>query len=253
MRGMSAVLVTIPFSHYCEKARWALERGGVAYREVGHLPIFSRLGTVRRGRWSTVPLLATDEGVLADSSAILGWIGERSNGWAPYPTARAGEVRALETHFGRALGPHSRRLAYGWLFEVPEVVGEMMDAAPVPAVERSLARAALPAMIALIRRGLKVDDAGVARSATRVDQVFDEVGGLLADGRRYLCGDALTAADLTFAALAAPVLAPPEYGAPLPPVERLPVPARAAIERLRAHPAGRYVARLYREERRRPS
>ena len=30
-------LVTIPISHYCEKARWALERAGVPYVERPHL------------------------------------------------------------------------------------------------------------------------------------------------------------------------------------------------------------------------
>jgi glutathione S-transferase len=30
-------LITIPISHYCEKARWALERAGIAYREERHI------------------------------------------------------------------------------------------------------------------------------------------------------------------------------------------------------------------------
>ena len=30
---MELRLVTIPISHYCEKARWALERAGIRYRE----------------------------------------------------------------------------------------------------------------------------------------------------------------------------------------------------------------------------
>jgi glutathione S-transferase len=30
---MPARLVTIPISHYCEKARWALGRARIAYRE----------------------------------------------------------------------------------------------------------------------------------------------------------------------------------------------------------------------------
>ena len=30
-------LLTIPISHYCEKARWALERAGLAYREERHV------------------------------------------------------------------------------------------------------------------------------------------------------------------------------------------------------------------------
>ena len=35
---------------------------------------------------------------------------------------------------------------------------------------------------------------------------------MLADGRPFLLGDRFTAADLTFAALAAPVVLPPRYG-----------------------------------------
>ena len=49
-RAMSAptpVLVTIPISHFCEKARWALDRAGVAYEEQRHLPALHRVA-VRR-------------------------------------------------------------------------------------------------------------------------------------------------------------------------------------------------------------
>ena len=31
------VLITIPISHFCEKARWALERAGLPYREERHV------------------------------------------------------------------------------------------------------------------------------------------------------------------------------------------------------------------------
>ena len=30
-------LITIPISHYCEKARWALDRAGIEYREERHI------------------------------------------------------------------------------------------------------------------------------------------------------------------------------------------------------------------------
>ncbi len=35
---MAPRLITIPFSHFCEKARWSLDVAGVAYREEGHVP-----------------------------------------------------------------------------------------------------------------------------------------------------------------------------------------------------------------------
>src|SRR5690348_3529366 len=54
---MANVLVTIPFSHFCEKARWALDHARVAYREEGHGPGLHRLATRRAGGRHTVPVL----------------------------------------------------------------------------------------------------------------------------------------------------------------------------------------------------
>ena len=38
-----ARLITIPISHYCEKARWALDRAGIGYREERHVQIVHRV------------------------------------------------------------------------------------------------------------------------------------------------------------------------------------------------------------------
>ena len=55
---------------------------------------------------------------------------------------------------------------------------------------------------------------------------------------------------LAFAALASPITVPPEYGVPLPAVGELPDRMAATVRELRAHPAGEFALRLYREERR---
>ena len=66
----------------------------------------------------------------------------------------------------------------------------------------------------------------------------------------FLTGDRFTAADLTFAALAAAVLVPPEYGVALPQPDVLPEPVASAVRSMREHPAGVFALRLFREERR---
>ncbi len=78
---------------------------------------------------------------------------------------------------------------------------------------------------------------------------FDAVDERLADGRPYLCGASFTAADLTFAALAAPMLMPPEYGVPLPQPEELPRAMATVVRELRAHPAGVHALAMFRDER----
>ena len=101
----------------------------------------------------------------------------------------------------------------------------------------------------VIRRYLDVNDDSVRAAVVRVDAEFDAVGELLSDGRRYLAGDRFSAADLAFAALAAPLIAPPVYGTPLPQPDDMHEEMRAAVLRWRAHPAGVFALRMFAEER----
>ena len=52
-------LITIPMSHYCEKARWALDRLGLRYVEERHLQVFHYPRTYWFSRGPTVPVLIT--------------------------------------------------------------------------------------------------------------------------------------------------------------------------------------------------
>jgi glutathione S-transferase len=110
-------------------------------------------------------------------------------------------------------------------------------------------RLAYPVLIAIVAHVLEVTPANAVRSEEEVRAVFDEVGGRLADGRRYICGDEFTAADLTFSALAAPVLMPLGYGVPLPQPDELPAYAAEVVRELRAHPAGVHALAMFKAER----
>jgi glutathione S-transferase len=83
-----------------------------------------------------------------------------------------------------------------------------------------------------------------------VRAVFGAVAERLGDGRPYLCGERFTAADLTFAALAAPMLMPTGYGVPLPQPDELPSDTAAVVRELRRHPAGEHALAMYERERR---
>jgi glutathione S-transferase len=110
-----------------------------------------------------------------------------------------------------------------------------------------------PAAVQWGKRELGISATSPSRDETSVREAFDAITERLADGRRYLCGDRFTAADLTFAALSAAVLVPPEYGVALPQPEILPAETASAVREFRAHPAGAYALRLFRDERRRPA
>jgi len=248
----SPVLITIPISHYCEKARWALDRAGIGYEERAHLQVVHWIPVSRAGGKKTAPVLVWDGQVFADSAGIV----EEASAKAPagrklFPDdpALAAEVRSLQADFDANLGPEGRR----WMYNAMRGRRDLAVAygcTGIPAWQRRALPFAYPVAARIIDRYLDVTPATAARSEAAVRTTFDAVAERLGDGRSYLCGERFSAADLTFAALAAPMLMPPEYGVPLPQPDELPAAMAKTVREMREHPAGAYALRLFRQERR---
>lgn len=251
-------LVTIAFSHYCEKARWALDRYDVPYRERRFMPalhfpyVIGKLAGTGAGkadrastRFST-PLLLGASRPIADSSDIVRYVDERYGNERLFGDP---EAAALDAHFGLELGPHTRRVAYWLAMGPPSVLDELARANVSPAQAR-LFRTLRPLALGFVAKRLAVDEAGYRRSLEKVRREVDRVGARIVDGRPYLLGDRISVADLSFASLMGPALVPAEYGAVLGDPATLGEEARTLIEEMRAHPAGQFALRLFREERR---
>jgi glutathione S-transferase len=246
-------LITIPISHYCEKARWALERAGLVYEEERHVQGVHRVVARRAGGGATVPVLVAPEGVFPESEQIVAYaddsLPEAQRLFPAEPALRA-EVESLSRWLDEGLGPDGRRLMYAHMLEQRRLMLKV-NCQGVPSWERLTMTALWPLAVRFGKRELGIGPTSAEDDERRVREAFDAVAERLGDGRRYLCGDRFTAADLTFAALSASVLVPPEYGVPLPQPKVLPAETASAVRAFRAHPAGEYALRLFREERRR--
>jgi glutathione S-transferase len=245
-------LVTIPISHYCEKARWALDRAGVAYGEEPHLQGLHLVASRRAGGAGTTPVLVTpDVGVLAESADILAHADARAPQdrrlYPEEPAARE-EVRALERDFDEDLGPQGRLWMYHQMLPRFDLV-QAYGARGVPAWQRRLLPPMFPIVSRWIARRLGVNATAAAAADRRVEATFDRVAERLADGRPYLCGDRFSAADLTFSALAGAVLMPPQWSIPLPQPDEIPAGAGVRVRAFREHPAGRHAMRMFATER----
>jgi glutathione S-transferase len=242
-------LITIPLSHFCEKARWALDRTGIEYREEPHLPLVHRLHTARIGCRS-VPVLVVGSQVIPNSHAILQWAAAQRSGRQLYPAAAGARARVIEIerYADRELGPHVRRWAYSHLLGAPLLLLPCFSRG-VPRLERLTAPLVIQAVRPLIRRGYAIDEATGRASLARAAAAMGQISTWLADDRRYLVDDRFTAADLAVASLAAPLVYAPQYGGAMPPFDALAAEMRADIERLRATRAGEFVLELYARER----
>jgi len=248
-------LHTISYSHYVEKVRWCLDRAQVDYEEV---PSIGILGVLLLGR--TVPVLElpasrTRVGNSAEILRLLWGMHGEASGQAAFlePTPEAIE---LERYLDRALGEPVRRWAYQQLFRDRRLTLQSwgVNEPAVPAWQRALLRPLRPLLVLAVRRMLRVNEGSAARSLEKTREVFDEMDRRLADGRRYLLGDALSFADITFASLGALAVLPQNYGGRglathFPPVESLPSPWREEVIAFRQRPAGQFILRLYSEER----
>ena len=241
-------LLTIPISHYCEKARWALERAGIAYTEEPHVQLIHRLVAMRTRTGRKVPVLISSDGALAESAAIVRWADSRlePSERLVWPEAQA-EIDGLERGFDEVFGVEGRRWMYSSLLDtdVPFRFGNDT----LPAWERRALPLGRPIFQLYARRFLDAAPAQAAAALASVDRTFDEVEERLSDGRSYLVGDRFSAADLAFAALSAAVLMPSRYGARLPQPEDLPADVAATVVRLRERPAGRFAGRLVADHR----
>jgi glutathione S-transferase len=246
------VLVTIPISHYCEKARWALDRAGIEYEERAHLPALHRVAVRRAGGGLTAPVLRCPGGeVVGESSDIIVWADARvepERRLIPKDPALAAEAWALADDFDERLGPATRLWVYHELLDRPEITAAPMTAG-VPAWQRHTFRLTHRPIGVAVTKVLRITPESAVEAERTFRAVVDEVDARLADGRRYLVGDGFSIADLTFAALAAPLIAPPEYSVPLPSLEDVPPAMAATVREMRGRPAGVHALRMFRDER----
>lgn len=245
-------LITIPISHYCEKVRWALDLLQIPYIEEKHVPPFHRRATRKYGG-SSVPVLVTKSGNFSDSTDILHYLDTRSSssGFRLYPETPElrREVAELEELFDARLGVDTRTWGYYYRSGDRETMRKAWCKG-TPPIERVGFEIAFPFISAKVRQVYSITAESSATSLQGIREIFDKVDRILASGKPFLAGDKLSAADLTFAALAAPVLLPPEHPVSVSKIEELPIEMAAVIRELQATPAGVYGLGLYREHRR---
>ena len=205
-------LVVFAISHYCEKARWAIEHHEIDYElefvaPGAHVSIAKKLGAPG----SSVPILVADGGVVQGSSRIVDWADRvGADDSRRLGSAATSESREIEKRLDEIAGIHVRRYYYSEAtVEHPDSVRRIF-ARHLPFHKKLLLRAIWGQIRKKMIYGLDLGPEQGSESLRVVAGELDWLDGLLADGRAFLVGDRFSRVDLTAASLLAPLALPKE-------------------------------------------
>jgi glutathione S-transferase len=210
------VLWHLKVSHFNEKARWALDYKRVPHVRRAMVPGRHEATARKLAGRRTFPVLVLDGEAIGDSTEIIEAL-ERLHPDPPlYPSDAQARRRALELEdfFDEEFGPYTRLLAvHSGLMEPGVALG--MFAPDLTPSRRFVARAMFPRIRRRMVAAMGIDDLSVEHAFQKVRAAGKRFRAEL-EPSGYLSGDRFTVADLTVAALTAPVMAPEQYPYPQP-------------------------------------
>lgn len=237
-------LLTIPYSHYCERARWAMDYCGIPYTETGHAPFFHAYHNRKAGAMRTVPALITPQGVINGSDQIMAFANQVSQKKRPlYISPLERSTRSWESLFDKGFGVKSRVWAYIYLQEAPELLHEILSQGSL--WEYRLLKPVVPQLLKTIVKLYGAHAHRLAQIETDLDNLLHRCDFMLRDERPFFMGSQFSAADITLCALGGVLVLPPEYGFRYPDLKNYPEAMQHRILQWRERPVGQYILRMY--------
>jgi glutathione S-transferase len=241
-------LYQFPFSHYCEKARWALDYKGLAYECRNVLPGPHLKVTGRLAPKTCVPILIDQGAVLQDSTSIItyldGMYPERP--LTPNGPPEARSALEWEEFLDQEIGVPLRLWFYfHTLRDRRRALNFLLDGGPW--YGRPLFAFIFPRVRTAMLEMMNINPASAKQAEHKFQAALDRLDMALQE-RPFLAGDRFSRADLTACALLSPYYAPGESDSAFAAAHPAPVCAlRAADKRRRSFGWALDVYRAYRQ------
>ncbi|HEX5033240.1 MAG TPA: glutathione S-transferase family protein, partial [bacterium] len=198
---------------------------------------------------TSLPVLRHGGQIIQGSDAIIDYLDRirPEPGLTPLDPQQAAEAREWELFLDREIGVHLRRYFYHYLLAQPAMAKRMI-LHNTSFSTRAIYAFAFPAIRRLMRRAMNIRPETAEKSRQRLLQAIDRLNDTLKN-RSYLVGDRFSRADMSAAALLAPLCTPPEHSFPFPKEEEMPEVLRDFRAAHRQEPFFQWTLKLYREHR----
>lgn len=240
---MTVTLHQFPYSHFNEKARWALDLKAVDHVRIGHLPGPHGLGIKKISGQPQTPVLDWHGDIIAGSTDIILRINQEvpSPPLLPEEPALRQEVLSYCKTLDESLGPATRSLIFSGLVDAPGYTADMFSRGK-PGLTRFIYRRMIPLVLPIIRKANGVNAENLLKAREITHQTMEDIIGKSA-ATGYLFGDTFTIADLTAAALLAPIASVSHTDMKRP--QPVPDAVQKIIDEFRGHPAIEWVKAVY--------
>jgi glutathione S-transferase len=240
-------LLEFPHSHYCEKARWALDWKGIPFQAVAIMPGFHMITVRRYAPDTSVPVLLSGNEAVQGSSEIIDYLEQKHPSYGLTPTD-AEERQAcldIERTMDKRVGENIRRVLYHRLLAYPDFIRYCFTH-PMPRLKQLIFSLFYPILRYKIYQTYVISAAKVEQARREFDVVMGDLGKKL-EGKQYLVGEQFTRADLSVASMLSWLVMPPEHPFPW---REIPDPqTRAICDEYRDHPVSEWVRKMYRGHR----
>jgi glutathione S-transferase len=194
-------LYQFTFSHYCEKARWALDYKGIPYTPCNLLPGLHIKPAKKLATKSDLPIIVDGGAVVQDSTEIINYLDRKFRGCAltPGDPAQAKEALDWEEYLDEEIGVSLMLWFYfHHLRDRKRALNYFVQGGPW--YGRPLFSIIFPRVRDRMMKFMKIDADTGRRSEERLLRAFDRLDDSLRN-RRFLVGDQFSRADLTACAL----------------------------------------------------
>lgn len=240
-------LLVFPHSHYCEKARWALDYKGVPFENVAILPGFHVVTVRKFAPKTSVPVLLAGDEVVQGSSEIIDYLDKRfpSRSLTPIDVSESAECWEIESSMDEKLGENIRRVLYHSLLDHSDFIRHCFTHS-MAWPKKIIFSMFYPVLRRKIYTTYVISSSRVDQAKGDFEQAMNELEARL-KGRQYLVADRFSRADLSVAAMLSLLVLPEEH--PLPWGEIPHSEAREFCERYQHHPVADWVRQIYRNHR----
>jgi glutathione S-transferase len=203
-------LYDFTFSHYSEKARWALDFKGVSYTSRHLLPGFHLRTTKKLAPRSSVPILKTDGAVIQGSSEIIDFL-ERTfadRSLTPQDPNEASSALQWEKYLDAEIGVTLRLWFYHHTLADRDRALRFL-CSDAPWLQRSLFALSFAPIRRKMTQFMNINAENASEAERRFLLAFDRLDNAL-ERAPFLAGNRFSRADLTACALLWPMCRPGE-------------------------------------------